>query len=206
MGDLAKNKLTYIHPLHPLPSLEELHLEYNEMPKSPIPIDSISHLSTLKHFNLRGCLLEKDIPDLTLLANLEVLDLSYNRLQGVIPVTLFNLTKLTDLVLTSNLLVNTIPEELTEFKALKSLQIGMNLFKGEVPDLSSITTLKQFYLHGVGNSGGAQCGEADACGLSGLLPAMQFDQIVDGCYLGGNIFKCPLPAGASQYCKAKCVA
>merc|ERR1711865_3094 len=156
MGDLAKNKLTYIHPLHPLPSLEELHLEYNEMPKSPIPIDSISHLSTLKHFNMRGCLLEKDIPDLTSLANLEQLDLSYNRLQGVIPETLFDLTELTDLTLTSNMLINTIPNKLIQLTKLKTLQLGMNLFKGAVPDLSSIITLKQLYLHGIGNAGGKQ--------------------------------------------------
>ena len=92
--DLGKNKLSEIPPLYPLPSVEVLRLDFNEMPKLELPIDSISHLSTLKQLHMRGCLLEKDIPDLSLLANLEVLDLSYNRLQGAIPQTLFSLIKL----------------------------------------------------------------------------------------------------------------
>lgn len=201
---LGKNKLTKIYPLHPLPSLEELHLEYNEMPKLALPIESIAHLDTLKIFNMRGCLLEKDIPDLTTLSNLEKVDLSFNRLEGVIPVTLFNLTRLTDLDLTSNMLVNTIPEKMTQLQQLQSLQLGMNLFNGQVPDLSSITTLRQLYLHGIGNNAGKQCGESTACGLTGTLPAMPYSAMTGGCYLGGNTFDCPLPADAEAYCRATC--
>lgn len=105
----------------------------------------------------------------------------------------------------------------------------MNLFKGAVPDLSSIITLKQLYLHGIGNAGGKQCGkfpfvhkttiggriacnnsclctgESDECGLSGILPAMPYSTMTGGCYFGGNVFTCPLPADAATYCRAECI-
>jgi hypothetical protein len=202
---LGKNKLAKIDPLTPLPALEVLNLEFNEMPKLAIPIDSINHLTTLTSLTIRGCLLEKDIPDFTPLSNLKILDLSYNRLKGGIPVTMATLTDLMHLDLTSNMLVDSIPAKITDLKKLESLQLGMNLFKGQVPDLSVITTLNQLYIHGVGNYDAKQCGEADSCGLSGILPSMPFSTMTGGCYLGGNVFACPLPADAATYCGATCV-
>ncbi|WP_298320825.1 immunoglobulin domain-containing protein [uncultured Aquimarina sp.] len=56
-----------------------------------------------------------------------------NKLSGVLPLTINQLSNLTRLALAVNRLSGNIPEELGELKELYYLHLGMNLFSGEIP-------------------------------------------------------------------------
>ncbi|WP_299311241.1 leucine-rich repeat domain-containing protein [uncultured Aquimarina sp.] len=56
-----------------------------------------------------------------------------NKLSGVLPSTINQLSNLTRLTLAVNRLSGNIPEELGELKELYYLHLGMNLFSGEIP-------------------------------------------------------------------------
>merc|ERR1719473_497072 len=77
-----------------LVSLETLKLGTNLFHKQPIPISSVSNLTTLTTLSMDGNHFEKEIPDFSPLYNLKVLDLSFNRLQGVIPESMMNMSNL----------------------------------------------------------------------------------------------------------------
>ena len=86
--------------------------------------------------------LSGSIPDLSGLANLERLDLSWNGLTGNIPATLGSLTKLTALVLHGNQLTGSIPD-LSGLANLETLDLGSNGLTGNIPaTLGSLTKLK----------------------------------------------------------------
>merc|ERR1719473_2686414 len=221
--DLSRNQIDKLHPLAAfscqnytgtgncttdgLVSLRTLALGTNLFHKQPIPLSSISNLTTLTTLSMEGNHFEKDIPDFTPLANLKSLDLSFNRLQGVIPESMLTMTNLEHLKLNNNQLVQTIPENITQLTNLKSLNLGMNLFRGGLPNVSSLPDLTQLYVQGTGNYQQGTCGEAlEGCGLGGALPRMKqlFRGFTDGCFLAGNVFDCPLPEGAAEVCSAVC--
>ncbi|XP_065631401.1 probable leucine-rich repeat receptor-like serine/threonine-protein kinase At3g14840 isoform X11 [Quercus suber] len=90
-----------------------VNLEYLEIQASglegPIP-PSISALSTLTELLLRSCNIYGPIPpNISDLEQLQILDLSFNRLEGNVP-DLGGLAKLEIVFLTSNLLTGSIPE------------------------------------------------------------------------------------------------
>jgi len=71
--------------------------------------DSLGNLTFLRTLNLSVNHLSGQLPDLSHLRNLEVLDMRRNLLQGVIPDTLTNCSNLGKLVLSYNFLEGEIP-------------------------------------------------------------------------------------------------
>ncbi|KAI3848269.1 hypothetical protein MKW92_023798 [Papaver armeniacum] len=94
--------------------------------------NSIGNLRFLSRLELMNCGLNGSIPA----SNLIVINLSYNRLAGSIPVEWNRLSKLVYLNLKNNLLYGTIPIALLTLPSLQSLQLGMNQFTGHLGEFS----------------------------------------------------------------------
>ncbi|XP_057723414.1 receptor-like protein 33 [Arachis stenosperma] len=147
-----------------LTNLEELSLNDNvemkgELPKSnwssPLRIlelsytafsgeipDSISHLKSLNQLRLRNCQFDGLIPvSLWNLTQLTELDLSGNRLHGEIPSLLSNLKHLTFLALSRNAFSGHIPDVFDNFTKLHTLDLSSNSLGDQLP--SSLFDLTQ---------------------------------------------------------------
>ena len=86
-------------------------------------------------------------PGLSGLADLEQLNLSFNRLTGGLPRELGNLTNLTRLSLNHNMLTGEIPPELGGLTNLLELDLRRNGLSGEIPsELGSLSNLGWLYL------------------------------------------------------------
>jgi hypothetical protein len=82
------------------------------------------------------------------LSALVVLNLSDNRLTGVIPAELGQLGALAELYLDSNQLSGSIPPELGQLGALTLLYLDNNLLSGRIPaELGQLGALSQLFLH-----------------------------------------------------------
>ncbi|CAO2039650.1 unnamed protein product [Urochloa humidicola] len=79
------------------------------------------------------------------LQQISILNLSYNKFQGSIPVEFGNLKQLTTLDLSSNKLSGEIPETLGQCQQLFAIQVGRNILTGNIPtnfsNLYSLSTL-----------------------------------------------------------------
>lgn len=90
---------------------------------------------------------------------------------------------------------------------------------GALPSLTVFDIDGQSYGSSSGLTGTVPQGFADRAlvdlklkftGLGGILPAMNFSNLVGNCYwktccdLGGTTFACPLPEGAAEHCNATC--
>lgn len=105
-------------------------------------VDSLSNLTHLAAFNASFFLLPGSIPDWfgQNLGNLKVLDLDSCSIQGSIPFSLGNLTRLTTLVLAHNGLRGNVPPTLGQLGSLSILDLSHNLLTGSIPD--SFTSLR----------------------------------------------------------------
>lgn len=108
---------------------------------------SLGNMSFLASLNLSTNKFSGQIPRLDHLQELKFLDLSYNSLQGTIPVTLANCSNLRTLDLSRNLLVGEIPAEIAHLSNLTHLRIHYNILTGIIPpDLGNITSLEHIML------------------------------------------------------------
>ncbi|XP_066164060.1 MDIS1-interacting receptor like kinase 2 [Oryza sativa Japonica Group] len=85
---------------------------------------------TLHGVRLRGSLEALNFSALTTLTSI---NLSHNRLTGMIPQSLTSLTKLRFLVLSNNFLSSSIPKEICSLKRLVSLNLSSNQLGGHIP-------------------------------------------------------------------------
>ncbi|MYB06354.1 MAG: hypothetical protein F4Y24_08375 [Gemmatimonadetes bacterium] len=86
-------------------------------------------------------------PEISSLANLEWLNLSYNQLTGPIPSELGNLAKLTRLDLRDNQLTGAIPTELGSLASLTRLYLRDNQLTGAIPpEFGSLASLTRLHL------------------------------------------------------------
>jgi Leucine-rich repeat (LRR) protein len=77
------------------------------------------------------------------LASLELLDLSFNKLSGVVPTSIKNLLLLNSLYLYKNDLTGSIPSCLGELTSMLYLDLSFNKFSGMVPtSLGNLTSLE----------------------------------------------------------------
>ncbi|KAM0895575.1 hypothetical protein ACQ4PT_023755 [Festuca glaucescens] len=108
---------------------------------------SLGNMSYLASLNLSRSKFSGQIPHLGRLQELKFLDLSYNSLQGSIPVTLTNCSNLRLLDLSRNLLMGEIPAEIAFLSNLTRLQLSYNDLTGAIPPgLGNITSLEHIIL------------------------------------------------------------
>lgn len=122
------------------------------------------------------------------LNRVSVISLSSNNVTaGSLPVSLANLTYLTELRLYNNNISGTFPSFFGSFAFLNTIDFGNNNLTGNIPPyLGNINTLKNLYLDG--NS------------LSGLLPATLPNINLSLIYVNNNNLSGCYPAGYSEYC------
>ncbi|KAK9049719.1 hypothetical protein SSX86_031312 [Deinandra increscens subsp. villosa] len=71
------------------------------------------------------------------LTQIHVLNLSHNRLSGRIPVKFYNLFNIESLDLSSNCLTGTVPSELVNLKSLAIFNVSFNNLSGRLPDMKA---------------------------------------------------------------------
>ncbi|KAJ0703075.1 putative non-specific serine/threonine protein kinase [Helianthus annuus] len=94
----------------------------------------LEEFKSLKHLSVRHCGFNGRIySDFWTLEHLETLDLSDNRLSGVLPLAISNLKKLKVLVLNSNNFSGNLPSKIGQLKELTELSVYSNSFSGSLP-------------------------------------------------------------------------
>ncbi|CAN7126549.1 unnamed protein product [Brassica rapa subsp. narinosa] len=107
-------------------------------------VDPLLNLTRLAYFNASGFELPGSVPDWfgLSLTTLRVLDLSSCSVNGVVPVTLGNLTRLVSLNLSRNSLTGSVPSSLGELSSLSELDLSRNTLTGALPpSFSSLLNL-----------------------------------------------------------------
>ncbi|KZV53375.1 lrr receptor protein kinase [Dorcoceras hygrometricum] len=99
-------------------------------------VDALQNLTLLSSFNASNFLLPGSIPGwLGLqLSSLQVLDLSFCSITGVIPATLGNLSSLAELYLSDNNLTGVVPSSLAQLSRLAVLDLSRNMLTSSIPD------------------------------------------------------------------------
>ncbi|KAH8482074.1 hypothetical protein H0E87_029517 [Populus deltoides] len=124
-------------------ALEHLDLSENELTGS-IP-NGLFMLKNLKVLFLYNNLLSGQIPQVVEALNFIVIDLSWNSLNGTIPVDFGKLDKLSGLSLSFNQLSGEIPESIGRLPALKDFALFSNNLSGPIPpDLGRYSALDGF--------------------------------------------------------------
>jgi uncharacterized repeat protein (TIGR01451 family) len=91
--------------------------------------------------------LNGNLPDLSALTALQIIDLSANQLTGTIPTELGNQVTLTELDLSNNQLTGSIPTELGNLVNLTDLNLSANQLTGTIPtEFGNLVTLTQLDL------------------------------------------------------------
>ncbi|KAL6634734.1 hypothetical protein ACP70R_027405 [Stipagrostis hirtigluma subsp. patula] len=103
---------------------------------------SLGNLTFLRTLNLSTNYFSGQLPDLSHLRKLEVLDLSSNSLQGVIPETLTYCSSLRELVLNHNSLQGEIPLKVGLLSKLTRLSLRSNNLTGVIPPTLNNTQLQ----------------------------------------------------------------
>ncbi|KOM28051.1 hypothetical protein LR48_Vigan492s001500 [Vigna angularis] len=114
-------------------TLELLHLSFNKLSEDLTVI--FNHLSGCSRYSLREIYLGQNkvngtLPDFSIFAKLETLDLSINQISGTLPNTLKLLPSLKRLYLDNNKLNGTISEDLRFPSELEELSLMSNSLKG----------------------------------------------------------------------------
>ncbi|XP_025665559.2 receptor-like protein 6, partial [Arachis hypogaea] len=117
-----------------LTNLEELSLSGNLELKGELPKSNWS--TPLRILDLSWTPFSEEIPDsISHLKSLNQLRLWKCQFDGLIPVSLWNLTQLTELNLSGNRLHGEIPSLLSNLKHLTYLDLSYNTFSGHIPDV-----------------------------------------------------------------------
>ncbi|KAL8141442.1 hypothetical protein V2J09_007463 [Rumex salicifolius] len=114
-----------------LPNLLTLQLDNNNFSGSGIPA-SYGKMNKLLKLSLRNCSLKGSIPDLSGIANLSYIDLSFNQLIGPIPSKKLS-DNITTIILSHNSLNGTIPQNFSSLHQLQKLSLDNNLLNGSIP-------------------------------------------------------------------------
>uniref|UniRef100_A0ACD5WVX9 Uncharacterized protein n=1 Tax=Avena sativa TaxID=4498 RepID=A0ACD5WVX9_AVESA len=135
--------------LSSLPSLASLNLSFNSLTGGPFPSSNVSttpQLLSITSVDLSNNNLSGPIPAAlpTYMPNLQLLNISSNKLTGGIPPSLANLTKLQSLVLGKNLLSGGIPPALGSISGLRVLELHSNPLGGAIPvSLGNLLSLER---------------------------------------------------------------
>uniref|UniRef100_A0A0D9VDR1 Receptor kinase-like protein Xa21 n=1 Tax=Leersia perrieri TaxID=77586 RepID=A0A0D9VDR1_9ORYZ len=144
------NRLEGIIPasLGKLKMLNKLSIPYNNLSGSIPP--TIGNLTALNLLQLQGNALDGGIPSSINNCPLELLDLSYNNLNGLIPKQLFLISTLSSsMVLAHNSLSGPLPTEIGNLQNLGVLDFSSNNISGELPtSLGECKSLQQLNISG----------------------------------------------------------
>ncbi|KAL5176931.1 LRR receptor-like serine/threonine-protein kinase RPK2 [Glycine soja] len=133
----------------------------------------------------RGALFGKLSPKLSELAELRVLSLPFNGLEGEIPEEIWGMEKLEVLDLEGNLISGVLPIRFNGLKNLRVLNLGFNRFVGEIPSsLSNVKSLEVLNLAGNGINGS----------VSGFVGRLR------GVYLSYNLLGGAIPEEIGEHC------
>ncbi|GKC03750.1 leucine-rich repeat protein [Tanacetum coccineum] len=125
--------------LQKMPIIRVLDLSHNKLTGPLTNLPSGDPSGRIKYYNGGLILVQNNLftglipKSLCTMIDLEVLDLSRNKLSGKIPKCLRNLKYLTDMLLSSNRLSGLIPSSLGLMSGLNWLQLNDNNFSGELP-------------------------------------------------------------------------
>ncbi|GLJ28664.1 hypothetical protein SUGI_0564880 [Cryptomeria japonica] len=114
--------------------LELLDLSYNKL-GGRIPREVTASLTNLQFYlNLSWNSLEGSLPqEMSKIVTAQAIDISGNRLTGVIPISVGDCTALEHLNLFHNSFEGTIPDSLSKLKNLQQLDLSFNNLSGQIP-------------------------------------------------------------------------
>uniref|UniRef100_A0A803LBI8 Protein kinase domain-containing protein n=2 Tax=Chenopodium quinoa TaxID=63459 RepID=A0A803LBI8_CHEQI len=159
-----------------LSSLEHLDLAENNL-EGEIPSE-LFLLKNLKFLYLYSNMLSGELPNPAKALNLVELDVSGNKLTGIIPEDFGKLQKLEILKLSQNQFHGTIPPSIAQLTSLKSLSLFMNRFSGSLPTEMGLHS----ELEGIEVSDNAFTGQLpeNLCYNGKLLGVVAFNNYLNG--------------------------
>ncbi|XP_057831357.1 probable LRR receptor-like serine/threonine-protein kinase At3g47570 [Cryptomeria japonica] len=115
--------------------LELLDVSYNKL-GGRIPGEVIASLKNLQFYlNLSWNSLEGSLPqEMSKIAMAQAIDISGNKLNGVIPISLGDCTALEHLNLSHNAFEGPIPQSLSKLKNLQEMDLSFNNLSGQIPE------------------------------------------------------------------------
>lgn len=140
--EINENKLSGDIPeeLGKLKKLYFLDLSENHIGGSISPM--LSGCSSLEYFNARMNVITCPIPN-ELPRSLQLLDISSNKVEGMLPTSIFSLKNLTEFIVSNNRIYGEIPHEIKYCDKLLLLDLGKNHFRGQIPEeLSQLSSLE----------------------------------------------------------------
>ncbi|CAL5387455.1 unnamed protein product [Camellia sinensis] len=169
-------------------------------------------LPNLEYLNLVECHLTGSIPEeIGSLSKLTRLDLSTNyHLEGLLPLTLRNLTQLVQLHISSANISGPIPSSIGQLTNLTILDLSLNHFNGSIPpEIGKLKNLVEMNIHGNILSGPIPSSSGQLTNLKSLhlssnqlngsipLEIGKLQNLVD-MYVDQNILSGPIPSSISQ--------
>ncbi|KOM55750.1 hypothetical protein LR48_Vigan10g164200 [Vigna angularis] len=147
--DLTNNTLNGSLPTKVSPNLFRLRFGSNQL-SGNIPSDAFVEVQNLTYLELDNNIFTGSIPPkLGSCRDLTLLNLARNRLSGVLPREIANLTNLHVLQLQLNNLSGSIPTQIGQLHKLLTLNLSRNSLTGPIPsEISSLSGLNFLYLQG----------------------------------------------------------
>ncbi|RCV37271.1 hypothetical protein SETIT_8G049600v2 [Setaria italica] len=192
-------------------ALNTLELSDNNLNGNLDFLSSLSNCRQLQVLDITSNSFSGGLPDHVgnLSTKLRMFYANNNKITGVLPSTLANLSGLDSVNLRKNLLTGAIPESITSMQNLVHLNILGNDMSGPIPtQIGMMRSLQRVYLHGnklfgsipnsIGNLTKLQYLAVSNNHLNSTIPASLFhlDKLV-GLYLSNNYFSGALPADVS---------
>nr|XP_034569728.1 receptor kinase-like protein Xa21 [Setaria viridis] len=151
--DLGRNGLSGAIPttLGNIRALKKLKLHHNNLNGDLDFLSSLSNCKQLQKLEINSNSFSGELPDHVgnLSIKLRKFDAGHNKITGVLPSTLANLSGLDTFNLRKNLLTGAIPESITSMKNLVYLNVSGNDMSGPIPtQIGMMNSLQRLYLRG----------------------------------------------------------